>query len=55
MKDYVVYTKKLARSLINEGFELKNTAVDNNNPKFNVYYFENTQELQNAIKRLTKR
>lgn len=48
-KDYVVYGLRLAHFLINQGFELKNTAINTNNPKYMVYYFENTQELQDAI------
>ena len=48
-KDYVVYGLRLAHFLINRGFELKNTSININNPKYKVFYFENSEELQAAV------
>jgi hypothetical protein len=42
MKDFVVYTKRLANKLHSEGFKIIGTGIDNNKPWFNVYYFEDT-------------
>lgn len=49
MKDYIVYSLRLAHYLINQGFELKNTGINMNNPKYKIFYFENTEELLAAI------
>lgn len=49
-KDYVVYSLQLAHELTNKGFEIKATGINFNNPKLKVFYFENTVELQKAIK-----
>lgn len=49
MKLYTVFTKRLAHELCKKGFELIKTAVNNEKPKFYVYYFEKTPELIAAI------
>lgn len=49
MKDCIVYSLRLAHSLINKGFELKNTGINKNNPKYKVFYFEDSEALRAAI------
>lgn len=48
-KDFIIYNLRLARYLIDNGFIYKKTAVNINNPKYNVYYFEDSNELRNAV------
>lgn len=48
-KDYVIYSAQLARYLTKKGFEIKNTEANFNNPKYKVYYFEDTAELRSAV------
>lgn len=49
MKDYVVYSLRLANYLANNGFQIKKVGINKNNPKYNVYYFENVEGLTAAI------
>lgn len=49
MKLYTVFTKRLAHELCKRGFKLIKTAVNNEQPKFYVYYFEKTPELVAAV------
>ena len=49
MRDYLVYSLKMAHYLINKGFEVKNTSININNPKYKVYYFENNDDLLAAV------
>ena len=51
MRIYVVKTMRLASWLINEGFEKIKEQEDRNNPKFNVFLFEDTIELRSALER----
>ena len=46
---YVVKSLYLCRFLQNKGFELKKVKINKFNPKHNVFLFENTQELQQAL------
>jgi hypothetical protein len=48
-KDYVVYSLRLANELTNKGFKLVNTGINIKNPKYFVFFFENTKELRDAI------
>ena len=52
MKDYVVFSQRLARALCKRGFELKGTRINKKRPMYNVYLFENTEELKKAISEL---
>ena len=51
MKYYVVKTMRQASWLINEGFEKIKEQEDRNNPKFNVFLFEDTIVLRSALER----
>ena len=54
MKDYMVYSLRVATALVDKGFEVINTSININNPKLKVFYFENTKELREAVAELTK-
>lgn len=49
MKEYRVYTKRLAEYLSSQGFEILKIVPCVTNPKFKNWIFEDTQELQTAI------
>lgn len=55
MRIYVVKTMRLASWLINEGFKKIREQTDRNNPKFNVFLFEDTIELRSALERYKNR
>lgn len=53
-KEAVVFTKWLARALLNQGFRQIRTEPSNKNPKEEVYIFENNLDLQIAIRCITE-
>lgn len=53
-KGYTVYTKWLAYELRKKGFKLIKTDINKNFPQFICWVFEDSQELQTAIKQLTQ-
>ncbi len=48
-KPYKIFTKRLANLLCGQGFKIIGTEVNNHKPWLNVYLFENTAELQQAV------
>lgn len=48
--EYRVYTIKLARYLTDKGFKIIRTTQDVKKPDFLNWYFENTPDLEKAIK-----
>lgn len=52
---YVIYTKKLAFLLREQGFKIIKTGVNKNYPQYNTYLFEDTPEFQAALHLLTKK
>lgn len=53
MKKCLVYTLKLANQLVELGYEIIETSINTNNPKYKVFFFEDTPEIRAEIKRLT--
>ena len=49
-KEYIIYTRRLAAELREQGFKFLRLGVNKNFPQFNTYIFENSKELQLAIK-----
>ena len=49
MKDYVVYSLKMANILARKGFKVKGSGINTKFPQYLVYYFEDTPELRAAI------
>lgn len=55
MKDnFVVFSKRLAKALVAQGFVLKDTQPNKLRKGYYVYIFENSMELKNAIAKTTK-
>ena len=46
---YIVYNKKMALYLREKGFRIINTAPNRNKPFFDVYFFEDNENLQKEI------
>ena len=46
---YIVYNKKMALYLRKKGFRIINTAPNRNKPFFDVYFFEDNENLQKEI------
>lgn len=53
-KDYVVFSKHLAKKLVNAGFVLKRKVPNKFSPKYKVYYFQNDENIQKFINKITK-
>ena len=49
-----IFKKSIAMQLRDKGFRIMDAKVNFEHPKFVVYYFEDTQELQNELKKLMK-
>ena len=46
---YIIYNKKMALYLREKGFKIINTAPNRNKPFFDVYFFEDNENLQKEI------
>ena len=46
---YKIFTVKLARELCNRGFRMSGTVPNYEKPWLNVYLFEDSLELRNAV------
>lgn len=46
---YVIKSKNLASFLLGKGFDLVRKDVDSNNTRYNIYLFNDTEELRNVI------
>ena len=54
MKDYIVYSLRLANKLVNCGYQVKAVSINKNNPKYNIYYFEDTEKLRKDFSSIQK-
>lgn len=52
---FKVFTKRLAIKLRERGFQIVATVVNSKKPEFDIYCFEDTAELREAVADLTKR
>ena len=52
--EFTVYSKRLALELRLKGFKILRTGINPNYPQFDTYIFENSHELQMAIKNQSK-
>lgn len=52
---FKVFTRKLAIKLRERGFQIVKTEINNKQPQFDIYCFEDTNELRKAVAELTKR
>ena len=53
-KEFTIYSKWLAYELRKQGFRLIKTDINKNFPQYLCWVFENSQDLQMAIKYLTE-
>ena len=53
-KEFNVYTRWLAVALREQGYKILRTKVNKYHPQFDVYVFEDSQELQEAMLALTR-
>ena len=51
-KTYTVFRLTIANKLVDMGFKCVATGINFKNPKYRVFHFENSEELQKAIKEL---
>lgn len=51
---YVCFSKLRAIKLREKGFEIIRTAVNRRFPQYDVYYFQNSPEIQKAVEELKK-
>ena len=54
-KYYCIYTKWLAAALRNEGFDIIKIGANPNKPEFDCYFFEDTDDFQKALSKVSKR
>lgn len=52
-KNYTVYSLRLANQLVSKGFKIVGTGINDKNPKYNVFFFENTEEFRKVLKDIT--
>lgn len=48
-KKYMVYTLKVANALVDRGYNIVGTGINFRNPKYRIFYFEDTQKLREEI------
>ena len=53
-KEFNIYTRWLAVALREQGYKILRTEVNKYHPQFDVYVFEDSQELQEAMLALTR-
>lgn len=51
---YPIFTRRVGFRLEKRGFKIIKIQPNKRNPDFNVYYFEDTLELHNALVEATK-
>ena len=51
---FVIFSKRLAKALVDQGFTLIDTQPNNKRAGYYIYLFENSAELQKAIIKTTK-
>lgn len=55
MKDYMIYSLRVANILARKGFKVKETRINIKFPQYLVYYFEDTPELRTAIEEINNK
>jgi hypothetical protein len=48
-KTYVVFSLRIANELVRRGFKIIETGINTENPKYKVFYFEDTEEFRAAL------
>lgn len=52
---YVIRSPRLAAYLMEQGIRLERTDIDRNNPKMNIFLFEDSDKLQTKITEYNKK
>lgn len=55
MNTYTIFSLRIANALARQGFKIVNTGINIKNPKYSVFYFEDSQELRDALDKLTEK
>lgn len=53
MKKFCVFSLRVATELVNQGYQIIDTGINLTNTKYRVFYFEDTQKLREAVKKIT--
>lgn len=54
MNKYYIFSLRLANALTENGFEIIGRGINTRNPKYSVFYFEDTKELRNTLQKLQR-
>lgn len=49
---YTIFTQKVANKLESRGFKVEKIVPNKRNPRYKVFYFEDTVELRNALREI---
>lgn len=52
-KEFTIFSRWLAYELRKQGFRIIRTDINKNYPQYNVWVFEDSEDLQIAIRQLT--
>ena len=54
-KSYRIYSRRIALELRRKGFKIIGTDINENFPQYDVYLFEDTEQLREELTKLSKR
>ena len=54
-KPYRIYSRRIALELRRKGFKIIGTDINENFPQYDVYLFEDTEQLREELTKLSKR
>lgn len=55
MKKCLVYSLRIANELVKKGYEIIETNINIQNPKYRVFFFEDTPEIRAEIANLARK
>ena len=53
MKEFTIYSSRIAGELRKKGFKIIKTGINESHPQFDTYIFEDTEELRKELTLLT--
>ena len=54
-KSYRIYSRRIALELRRKGFKIIGTDINENFPQYDVYLFEDTEQLREELTKLSKK
>lgn len=48
-KTYVVFSLRIANELVRRGYQIIETGINTENPKYKVFYFEDTEDFRRTL------